>query len=238
MERYGTISDFSGWLIFTDVGGQYNGLGGNEWKHTENALQDYRKDVMVTELEISIKSLREFFLYKIKKEVSPLGSVSPTDLLRFRVDDLERLMTLSRSRILEFLTKLHFEQRFEDVKINFDDISILPRRREIDVLAISRSKGLAVVAECSTNVPLDRIDEFIAEMNEKAECLKQSEKYGGLARYEKIFVTSKWSILGIGAHRMKQIRRKFKRADIKVMSIFRGRHTAYFAEARPQGRVA
>jgi hypothetical protein len=217
MERFGSISDFSGWLIFTDVGGEYTGLGGNEYLQAEKALRDRSRYVNVSELEIDMKSLREFFLFKIGQELSLLGSPSPTDIMRFRVDDLEKLLAASRGRLLEFVTKLHYEQDFERVQINFDDPSVFPRHNEIDVFAVSQSKGELVVVECSTQVPINRIDDLIDEMKTKAQCLKRSEKYGSFARYTKVFVTTKGSILGL-PHR-NQILAKLRKAGIKVMSV-------------------
>ena len=196
MERHGSLSDFSGWLLFMEVGGDYAGLGGSEYYLTEATLKMLRKSVEVRESSMSVQSLRQYFLGKLKgqaKEV-PSPTFSQTDYVRFRVDDLEKANSALLGRLIEFLARQYFEEAGLQSTIYFRDSAILPRNQEIDVLALDSKSGTAIIAECSTNLPIQRIGDFISELASKEAALKRSERYSSYRKLAKVFVTTRRSI--------------------------------------------
>ena len=219
MERFGSISDFSGWLLFMEVGGDYAGLGGTEYYRTEQYLKVLGKYVNVTELEISLRDLRTFFLDKIKQKRKDVldTSMTETEAMRFKLDDLNTRMSKALGRLLEFVARSFYEEQgYDDVRIRFMDAQILPNKYEIDVLAISKLKREAVVIECSTNVPIDNIDDFITEINIKTDSLARSTLWPGFS-FRKVFVTTDYNISQMRIS--SSLRDKFNLSGVEMVSI-------------------
>ena len=218
MERHGSLSDFSGWLIFMEVGGDYAGLGGTEYFLTESTIKMLHRSVEVREFEIGVKSLREYFLSKLKNQAGevPPRSISQTDFDRFRVDDLEKSNSSLIGRLLELLTKEYLEGSGWQSAIYFDDSAILSRGQEIDVLAIDKKSKILAVVECSTNLPIQRIDDFIGELSSKAMALKKSERYSSY-RPLKIFVTTRKTLRSL--RNQSKIIEKLSAAEIKLLTV-------------------
>jgi hypothetical protein len=221
IERHGFLSDFSGWLIFLEVGGNYAGLGGTEYSLAEQTLRQNAKFVNVSDLEVDLRSLRNYFLFKIRERLShPGAGLSETEIMRFRINDLERRKSLSSGRLLEFLVKSYYEKiGYPEVNIRFDDQRVLAGRKEIDVLAVNDSTKKVVVAECSTSIPIQRIDELVKELNQKLELVKASPRFKSFSHHVKVFVTTRQSVLGITHKYRTDILRKLSKAEIRLMTI-------------------
>ena len=199
MERAGTTSDNSGWLVFLEVGGDYAGQGGLEYYHTESMLKQLKKWVEVSEFEINLSSFWKFYRDKINRAVkNPLGSVSDTELMRFRLNEFERLSPHIRGRLLEFITKSFYEvypqvplhEDYPEVHLRFKDPSVMRDNKEIDVLAIRRNARELVVAECKTSIPVEQLDDLIGRINFKTECVRRSSHFRNFECIRKVFVTT------------------------------------------------
>lgn len=219
MERHGTISDFSGWLVFTEVGGDYAGLGGTEYFLVESMLRTLRDSVAVRESIIGVKELRNYFMAKLHEQAdeTPPHSFSQTDYVRFRVDDLERTNSGLIGRTIEFLAKLYFEESGLQTSIYFRDSSVLPRDQEIDVLAIDKKSKTLVMVECSTNLPIQRIDDFISELNSKAEALMKSVRFSGFRHVRKVFVTTRRTFESL--RDKEDIIGRLRSAEIRLLTV-------------------
>lgn len=100
MERRGSISDSSGWVIFLEVGGDYAGQGGFEYKQTEDVLKSLMDWVDVSEFEVDLQALWKFYYSKIGKAVKdPLSGVAD-ESIRFRLDELPRLYPPIHGRMM------------------------------------------------------------------------------------------------------------------------------------------
>ncbi len=220
MERFGSLSDFSGWLIFLDVGGDYAGLGGTEYALTETALKYYnrRGRLNVTEFEVDLKSLKGFFIHKTRHALSGIEHGQGfSDIARFRIDELEKLITLSLARALELVTKSFYEERGYEARIYYDEREVLRDNREIDVLAIDHKTKQIVVVECSLGLPIRALDEFLKEINDKLENVRSNPEFKDFKTFEKAFVTSAATLAGIRT--LKSVRRKFEQAGIRIVTI-------------------
>lgn len=206
IERFGTFSDFSGWLIFMEVGGDYSGMGGFEYTSTEQMLEPNKDSINIREFEISQQQLRDYFTAKQPGEVAQL---------RFRVDDLEKQKAEAVGRLLEFITKLHYDLLGYKTEINFKDSRLL-QDREIDVLATHAGKKELIVVECSTNIPVD-INKLVEEINGKAAAIRQKSEFNKFTEMVKVFVTTDNSVRGLRSG--EEIVQRLVEAGIQVSGI-------------------
>lgn len=207
LERFGSFSDYSGWMIFTRVGGDYHGFGGFEYATTEQLLNRNSENVDVNEFEIDEEALKSY----IEKR-DPTESVE----MKQRIDVLGDRLNDAVGRLVEFVTKSFYEEQGYETKIYFNDPDVLNNRKEIDVLAIDHQNNKVVLAECSTNIGIE-INAFIKEINDKVDLLKSSPKFKEFGSIEKVFVTSSRSIAGLLSG--PEIVKRLNEAGIKVLEI-------------------
>jgi hypothetical protein len=197
LERGGTISDLSGWMIFLETGGDYAGNGGDAYMMTEDTLNRFGRSVEVREMVVSRKELDEFFLAKIGEEYHDIEkSIGEKEESLVRSKELDVRLKLAKEMLLELIAKCYYEENDLETILHFDDPAILTNNREIDILATDRKARRAFLIECSTYVPpfgSKDLQELVDEINGKTAELKASGKYSG---YEivRILVTSKRSI--------------------------------------------
>ncbi len=197
LERGGTISDMSGWMIFLETGGDYAGNGGDAYMMTEHTLNRFARSVEVREMVVSRKELEDFFLAKIGEEYHDIEtSLGEKEESLIRSKELDTRLKLAKEMLLEFITKCHCEEEGLKTVLHFDDPEILTSNREIDILATDEKVKRAFAIECSTYVPplgSKDLRELIEEINRKTTELKSSGKYSG---YDivRVLVTGKRSI--------------------------------------------
>jgi hypothetical protein len=220
MEWRGTISDSSGWLIFLEVGGDYSGQGGLEYSLAESMLKQLKKWVLVSDFEIALESLWEFYHDKIEKAVkSSLGGASDTELMRFRLNEFERLAPHVLGRMLEFTVKEFYMLSYPEVHLRFKDAQVMRDNKEVDVLAIRRDTRDLAVTECKTSIPVHDLDSLIESINFKAECVQRSSRFKGFDHIEKVFVTT---MKGVAETRsFETVLQKLHAANIRLLVLER-----------------
>jgi len=207
IERFGTISDLSGWLIFMEVGGDYQGMGGFEYRSSEQVFERNKEFVNIRQFDISTQELRDYFNSKEPNE---------TARLKNSFSDLERRHADARGRLLEFLVKSYYDSKDYDARLYFADPKILPRKMEVDILAVSKDRKRLVLIECSTNIEATP-ENLIIEMNDKEKALRGSREFDAITDFQKIFVTPEASIHGLRSG--KEIVNRLRDAGIEVVSI-------------------
>ncbi|MGI0038198.1 MAG: hypothetical protein ACREAO_00135, partial [Nitrososphaera sp.] len=205
MERRGGISDLSGWLIFSEVGGDYDGTGGFEYQTTEHTLAKYDKYVSVSEFNVDNESLRRFFASKTHTEIEEL---------RLKINHLEELRSASLGRLLEFVTKLFYESLGYKTRIYFNNSGVLSKRKEIDVLATNDKE--IILIECSTYIKAN-VEDFVKEVNEKTDSIRSHIDFKNYAHFRKVFVTSQSTIRRLRSS--KQVLTYLNDAGIEVLEI-------------------
>jgi hypothetical protein len=214
MERFGTIYDASGWLIFLDVGSP----GGEGYIFAESMLKGLRNSINIRNFEVDEKTLRAFYIRKIKGHLGfSEEEVSETDFARFRVDDLERFRTESLGRLLEFVAKAYYEVQGFNATIYFDDAAVLPNRWEIDLLATSLARKQVIVAECSLQIPIEGIRRLISEINNKLDMVRKSSKYSEYDKFNKVIITSAEALTQL--RNKKRIIAEVTKNDIEILTI-------------------
>ena len=214
MERFGTLYDASGWLIFLKVGSP----GGEGYLFAESMLKGLRDSINIRNLEVDEKTLRAFYVRKIKGHLGfSEEEVSETDFARFRVVDLERFRTESLGRLLELVAEAYYKLRGFDTTIYFDDTTILPNHWEIDLLATSQSRKQVIVVECSLQIPIEGIRRLISEINGKLDMVRKSSKYVEYDRFNKVIITSAEALTRL--KNRKRVVAEVTKNDIEILTI-------------------
>ena len=172
-ERHGSFgSDLSGWLVFVEVGGDYAGWGGAEWKETEDAIRWASKHLVVEEVEVDARSLHQIavqeatnvaatFHPEIADAVSVLQRWSRHQA-RYR-DLLARFMELL---VAEWLRGHNETSWGGAVRLRFKDQALLDND-EIDVLVVDEANRALVLVECQLTVRPEAVPEKAKELERK-----------------------------------------------------------------------
>jgi hypothetical protein len=207
IERFGTLSDLSGWLIFMEVGGDYQGMGGSEYRSIEEVLWNNKDYINVRQFDVDSSMLRDYFTSKDPSE---------TARLRSSLSDMDRKHADALGRLLEFLVKSYYDSQGYDARIYFDDPRILPRKKEVDILAIDKVNKRMVLAECSTNVEVS-VEKLIDDINGKEVAIRNSPEFKGFPEIQRVFITPEASIIGL--RKGHEITKRLNAAGIDVISV-------------------
>jgi hypothetical protein len=216
MERGSAIYDASGWLIFHKVTWREEKTAGAEYYQVESLLKRLRRQVHVSEPEISDKDLDDFRMFKIKQELKSIApSLTENEIMSLRIEQLERHRNLSKAVLLVFLTRTFFEIKGLKVQMSFEDEHVLTG--EIDLLVTNESTKELAVVECSMHLSFDKIDDFVREMNRKLESVRSSGDYSSYSNYTKIFSTSAETLRKIRS--IKDVLSRLEANSIKVITV-------------------
>lgn len=135
IERPGTISDYSCWLIFDRIGSTYEGFAGDERKAVEAYLSENSARLDIRDVTIERQHFLRYF-----EERHPDRSY---------LAEIEKQRDAFAGRVLEYLTLEYYRANgYPESEISFKDGKLLGDR-EIDVLAINQAKREAIVVECT-----------------------------------------------------------------------------------------
>ncbi|MBI4392857.1 MAG: hypothetical protein HY556_03535 [Euryarchaeota archaeon] len=196
LERRTSISDYSGWLIFTKVGSPASGFANSELQEVEHALTRYAHDVNVTTSNVTLEDLTGFFKAEWTRKYGNRGrmreELAPTDYVRVRVRELESQASELLGVFLELAAKLYFEQiGFGEVHVSYDEATVLGTPMEIDIVAINESTKEALVAECTLS-PTAHGDKSVAEeVARKATAMREPLSARGVERIRMAVVTTR-----------------------------------------------
>jgi len=190
IERFGSFSDFSGWLIFYDCCGDYAGLGGTEYEEAEGIINSVKDFINLREYKISKQMLKNYFIHSLKNKIGTIGSsLSESEAYRFQVDYLIKRSREKDGWLLHLLSYLYFNNKMHFIKWSYKNKKILGNK-EIDIVA-AKFKELYII-ECSLRLPIidKEIDALIKEYVAKSEIIRDSNLIREYKKTNKGFV--KW----------------------------------------------
>jgi len=206
----GTITDYSGWLIFYDVATDHSGFGGTLYKHAMVAIQALRKrgKVVVDEIIVDSKSFREYL--EERSVSSVFGTIRSLKYGKVNINDIVKFINSVRGIMFEFLVYkwLIYNIRMNDYVNVFHNITI--NDEEIDILVEKRE--LVELYECKVNVTERNVNEIIRKLKQKILRVSSHEKY----KNKKI----KTSLVVYYPLKQK-IREKIETSNINVLDNFR-----------------
>lgn len=194
MQRWGTLSDFSGWLVFSDVGGDYAGLGGSQYAEVEDTLDRLGRRVDVVEHLIAEDGLEEFIEWKTDRSLrKPFHHVGKREAVAYAAKARGQLLGHTRGRLLEFLTAERFRRSLAETRLRYRHRPTLGNR-EIDVLA--RQGDRITILECSLAIPMRDLEAFVDELATKRSLVTQDPRHKGCS-VSVAFVTTEAALDGL-----------------------------------------
>lgn len=219
IERFGGIADFSGWLIFLDVGGDYPGRGGTEYDTVEQRMFELHEHLNVTEFRVDQRDLADYYIHKIKERKANFGSLTTdSEDVRFRLDEDSKRLAKALGRLLEFLAKTYFEERKFKTKIRLRDRKLLTNNSEVDVVAWNSYTKEAFIVECSKSIHISNIGKFVIEIDKKCDLLRKSPNLGGYVVH-KVFLTTAQTVQQINSD--SNVKALFESSGIERWSVER-----------------
>jgi hypothetical protein len=175
VDAFGSMADYSGWLVFYDCCGDYSGFAGSEYQFAESIIKKLLPNIQVIDLTISKKDLIDYLqLYssnladdydttsikipvngEIKKQKEILKSVSATAIIAHQ----HTVIQAFKGFLLELLAYYYLAEkplirwRYKNQKLLGDD--------EIDVIARDKNKTLFLISCMSSyeGRKIQRLDE-------------------------------------------------------------------------------
>lgn len=205
VEAFGTIADYSGWLIFFDCCTDYSGFGGSEHAFAEFFIDRYEKDgrIKVIEYNIDKETLAKYLaVFSIEMEEFPhpfINKIPSGDdvkkemkiLQQFSLDSkltrLEDDLGTSRGYLLELLAYWYYTSKGYTTKWRYKDSEL----GEIDILA-KDANGVLNVTSCMASFNPEKIKKLevcVKRMQQNEKVLpKEFRKYKEI---RKVILTSK-----------------------------------------------
>ncbi len=180
IEGYGLISDYSGWIVFYEVGTDFSGTGGSWYRAAESVLEHYKDVVIVDEITVS-SEIFEQYLAEVSPERFSEDMLVRLDRLeqenreyKERIEELEHLVSDHRGIFSELLTyylissgSLFGEDGLKWKKV---DWNITVDGEQIDVLAIDKN-DTPWIFECKFDAHKDEFPEILDQLLRKQEAV-------------------------------------------------------------------
>ena len=171
IESYGTFfSDFSGWLIFYDVCGDYSGFSGSEYVQIEHYINYYKKRNLIEIKDIHL-SFKEFKKYMKLNDGNKRGIVKDDKLFRVKVRKLSGLFQNSKGIMLELLSYIHIKA----TKIEKIDFDLTLYDSQIDI--VYKIKNEIHFVECKTSIPTINKEKESKKIKEKSKLFIKNKEF-------------------------------------------------------------
>jgi len=181
IQAYGTIADYSGWLIFFDCATDYSGFGGTLHYEAEKFIEKFLDDGKI-EIKEEIIDLETFKKYLIEKSTS-------SDFEKER--DINSLVSDFNLSLLEikrknedfignakgkFLECLFFNWLVEEKIVKYKKIicDYTENNEQIDIFA--ENEGEIHIFECKYNLHNDEINKIRKQIWRKVNVMNGSDK--------------------------------------------------------------
>jgi hypothetical protein len=177
IEAYGTIGDYSGWLVFYDCCGDYSGFAGGEHRFAEETIDRYSKEKAIEVINYNINSqdllnYLKVFSADITDEYEPIGLKIPVegDIKKHKKMleslSLSSIITRQNSTIetckgflLELLGYYFFSSDKYRVRWRYTNEKIIGEG-DIDIIA-QNPKGLLLVVSCMSSFDIEKIRKLV-----------------------------------------------------------------------------
>jgi hypothetical protein len=209
IEAFGTLADYSGWIIFYDCAADYSGFSGSEYRYAESIIERYNKlgSIEIIEYRINSKAFLNYltvfsaelteayhpFISKIptngevKKHRKILENISLASIVRKKDRDL----SIARGILLELVAYYYFKEKSQLIHWRYTNPEII-EDREIDLVFVDFSSTLTLVS-CMCKFDIKKLDNLVDEAKKfeahKKELKQQFGKYNEIKKI--IFVPKK-----------------------------------------------
>ena len=162
IELGGIVSDYSGWMVFYDVCGDYSGFSGMQHTHIESRIKFHlkRKSIEIREKEMSLETLKKHLLKKITYR-----SISQ-DKKQYK--DTNEKLSQAKGALFELLVYyLQTQAKGNSVKWGVE-----VEKGEIDVLIETKDSIRIIECKLDPNNYYFNLDDEIKKIKKKRETYK------------------------------------------------------------------
>ena len=201
IEAFGTIADYSGWLVFYDCCGDYSGFSGSEYRFAEEIIKRYSPNLEIINLIIDKRDLSEYLRVfsanltdtyehseikippngeteKNKKVLETLSTSSIISHMRRQIETLRGYMLELLAYYFLNSEKSLLKWRYRNKKLIGDD--------EIDIVARDK-KGILYLASCTSSYDSEKVSKL--DKHSSVICSKKrtlQKEFGTFESVEKI----------------------------------------------------
>ena len=168
MEVYGMLSDFSGWLVFSDCAGEYSGHPEPECQMARKWLERMEREgqINLEEITIALNHFKRYLQENGRVLVETDRGLTIMDSRRV-IENLREMISISRGKLFEYIVYkwLSSEAKYSELKGPGDF-----RGEQVDCLGINDS--VVDVYECKVDIH-KRIEEVIGQVLAKQEAVRK-----------------------------------------------------------------
>jgi hypothetical protein len=179
VEAFGTIGDYSGWLVFYDCCGDYSGFAGGEYSFAESIIKQYMEmnSIEVTDYKISSKDFLDYLRVfsadisdtyehseikipidgEVKKHKQMLKTLSSSTIIARQKSTIETY----KGFLLELLAYYYFNSEKYCIKWRYRNKKIIGKD-EIDIVVRDDTGSLHLVS-CMSSFDIVKVKRLINE---------------------------------------------------------------------------
>jgi len=212
---FGSIGDYSGWLINLDCCNDHTGFSGGMRAQAEALIESLSEDISIEEHIIEISEFRKYLRMKVQEWYeSPYGaSLSESEWESIKLERSIGFSTEMSAVIIELFVTVSMAEAGFEIHWQYRNSSIIGEK-EIDILAIKDDE--IQIIECSRHFPNNSsgIDKLVKEMKRKKHLIRNSDL--NRERIVLRYVTSK----NLEDSRFKHAAQLLRKENILVENIF------------------
>lgn len=159
VDAFGTIADYSGWLLFYNIGAESGGFSYSSYRFVEESINSYPEGIELTEYEIESQELLRYINSKsfnvkdviegkkINKNIEQMLSeaLSSNNALQEKNRELLDLHSSSRGLILELLAYYYFSFKGSTTYLRYRNFDLIG---QTDLDVVTRSGDVVLIISC------------------------------------------------------------------------------------------
>jgi len=179
IDTFGTIADYSGWLLFYEIGAEYGGFSYSSYRYVEDTLELYPDSFEIVDFKIETKELLRYIMSKSfniedviedKNIGQELEKILSKALSRYHKSQEENISlraeyASSRGILLELIAYYYFNCKGGNVSLRYKNIDLIGQT-DIDIISQKDNEILIISCMCSFD------KEKIYKLNHIIESLK------------------------------------------------------------------
>ena len=173
---FGSIGDYSGWLMNLDCCNDHTGFSGGMREQAEALIETLSEDISIEEHIVDIDEFRKYLRMKVQERYeSPYGSsLSESEWETIKLERSIGLGTEMSATIIELFVAVSMAEAGFDIQWQYRNTNVIGDK-EIDILAIKDDE--IHIIECSRHFPNNSsgIDKIVKELHRKKKLIQNSD---------------------------------------------------------------
>jgi len=176
IDAFGTIADYSGWLLFYNIGADYGGFSYGSYRYVEETLASYPDGVEIYDYEIKSKELLRYInskSYTIKDVIEENNIPQDTEQMLRNIllqnsfiqevnRNLKDINSASRGILLELVAYYYFSCKGEKTILRYKNRDLFGQT-DLDVITKIGNEIFIISCMCSFNlVKIEKLNQIIS----------------------------------------------------------------------------